>query len=238
MIDFQILSILQKDATLPVKDIAKKVGLSNTPCWTRIQKLQELGVIKRKTAVLDPEKLGFNNRVFIFIKTNQHKKEWADKFKKYILNQRQVIGLYRISGTFDYLINVLAKDIGDFDTQEIFRDNDRDVKGIIAQSRVRLRKYYDSSTDETFAIPEMATYGAHPPGFVEAVRKWSWNEQKDIFIDEGPPEEERQVSFPREQDIIRYGGSWEDTKDGELFDEMNESLSIQDQELKLENLKQ
>jgi len=115
MIDFQILSILQKDATLPVKDIAKKVGLSNTPCWTRIQKLQELGVIKHKTAVLDPEKLGFNNRVFIFIRTNQHKKEWADKFKKYILNQRQVIGLYRISGTFDYLINVLAKDINDFD---------------------------------------------------------------------------------------------------------------------------
>jgi hypothetical protein len=65
----------------------------------------------------------------------------------------------------------------------------------------------------------MATYGAHPPGFVEAVRKWSWDQQKDIFIDEGPPEEERQVEFPREQDIIRHGGSWEDTKDGELFDE-------------------
>ena len=48
-------------------------------------------------------------------KTNQHKKEWADKFKKYLLEQKQVIGLYRISGTFDYLINVLAKDINDFD---------------------------------------------------------------------------------------------------------------------------
>ena len=59
--------------------------------------------------------LGFNNRVFIFIKTNQHKKEWADKFKKYLLEQKQVIGFYRISGTFDYLINVLAKDINDFD---------------------------------------------------------------------------------------------------------------------------
>jgi len=111
------------------------------------------------------------------------------------------------------------RDIGDFDTQEIFRDRDRDVKGIIAQSRVRIRKYYDQSTDETFAIPEMATYGPHPPGFVEAVRKWSWDQQKDIFIDEGPPEEEQQIEFPREQDIIRYGGSWEDTKDGELFDE-------------------
>lgn len=111
------------------------------------------------------------------------------------------------------------KDIGDFDKQEIFRDNDRDIKGIIAQSRVRLRKYYDQATDNTFAIPELATYGPHPPGFVEAVRKWSWGEQKSMFIDEGPPEDEQQVNFPREQDIIRYGGSWEDTKDGELFDE-------------------
>ena len=59
--------------------------------------------------------MGFTNRVFIFIKTNQHKKEWADLFKKYILKQKQVIGLYRISGTYDYLINVLAKDINDFD---------------------------------------------------------------------------------------------------------------------------
>ena len=109
------------------------------------------------------------------------------------------------------------RDIGDFDTQEIFRDRDRDVKGIIAQSRVRLRKYYDQSTDETFAIPEVATYGAHPPGFVEAVRKWSWDQQKDIFIDEGPPEDEQQIEFPRTQDIIRHGGSYEDTRDGELF---------------------
>ena len=115
IIDFQILAILQKDANLPVKDIAKKVGLSTTPCWSRIKKLQKFGIIKKKTAVLNPEMLGFNNRVFIFIKTNQHKKEWADKFKKYLLEQKQVIGLYRISGTFDYLINVLAKDIDDFD---------------------------------------------------------------------------------------------------------------------------
>ncbi len=115
IIDYKILSILQKDATLPVKDIARKVGLSTTPCWARIQKLQEIGIIKKKTAVLDSEKLGFNNRVFIFIKTNKHKKEWANKFKKYILSQQNVMGLYRISGNFDYLINVLAKDVKDFD---------------------------------------------------------------------------------------------------------------------------
>ena len=110
------------------------------------------------------------------------------------------------------------KDMADFDTQEIFRDSDRNIRGIIARARVRLRKFYDQSTDETFAVPELKTFGAHPAGFVEAVRKWSWNEQKYIFIDEGPPEDEWEISFPRRQDIIRYGGSYEDTKDGQLFD--------------------
>jgi len=114
-IDLKIISILQKDSSKPIKDISKKVGLSISPCWNRIQKLQDLGIIKHKTVILDPEKLGYSNRVFVFIKTNQHKKRWSDNFKDYILKQPNVIGLYRISGAYDYLIDVLAKDIKDFD---------------------------------------------------------------------------------------------------------------------------
>ncbi len=114
-IDLKIISILQKDSSKPIKDISKKIGLSISPCWNRIQKLQDLGIIKHKTVILDPEKLGYSNRVFVFIKTNQHKKKWSDNFKDYILKQPNVIGLYRISGAYDYLIDVLAKDIKDFD---------------------------------------------------------------------------------------------------------------------------
>ncbi|HIG08259.1 MAG TPA: Lrp/AsnC family transcriptional regulator [Alphaproteobacteria bacterium] len=114
-IDLKIISILQKDSSKPIKDISKKVGLSISPCWNRIQKLQDLGIIKHKTVILNPEKLGYSNRVFVFIKTNQHKKKWSDNFKDYILKQPNVIGLYRISGAYDYLIDVLAKDIKDFD---------------------------------------------------------------------------------------------------------------------------
>ena len=114
-IDLNIISILQQDSSQPIKDISEKVGLSVSPCWSRIQKLQDIGIIKHKTAILDHEKLGFSNRVFVFIKTNQHKKSWSDKFKNYILEQSNVIGLYRISGAYDYLIDVLAKDIKDFD---------------------------------------------------------------------------------------------------------------------------
>tara|TARA_B100000029_G_C16760506_1_gene661624 strand:- start:18 stop:494 length:477 start_codon:yes stop_codon:yes gene_type:complete len=114
-IDLKIVSLLQKDASLSIKEISSKIGLSPTPCWTRIQKLQDKGIIKRKTAILDPIKLGYNNRVFIFIKTSKHNRNWSDQFKDYILKQDNVLGLYRISGSYDYLIDVLSKNIKDFD---------------------------------------------------------------------------------------------------------------------------
>ena len=99
-IDKKIISLLQKDASLSIKEISSQIGLSPSPCWNRIQKLQELGIIKKKTAILDPNKLGYNNRVFIFIKTSKHNKNWSEKFKNYILKQNNVLGLYRISGSF------------------------------------------------------------------------------------------------------------------------------------------
>ena len=114
-VDLKIVSLLQKDASLSIKEISSKIGLSPTPCWTRIQKLQDKGIIKRKTAILDPIKLGYNNRVFIFIKTSKHNSNWSDQFKGYILKQDNVLGLYRISGSYDYLIDVLSKNIKDFD---------------------------------------------------------------------------------------------------------------------------
>lgn len=114
-VDLRIVSLLQKDASLSIKEISSKIGLSPTPCWTRIQKLQDKGIIKRKTAILDPIKLGYNNRVFIFIKTSKHNRNWSDQFKDYILKQDNVLGLYRISGSYDYLIDVLSKNIKDFD---------------------------------------------------------------------------------------------------------------------------
>ncbi len=114
-VDVKILNILQKDASTPIKEIAKEIKLSVSPCWNRIQKLQTAGFIKHKTAILDYEKIGYSNRTFIFIKTSQHKQNWSENFKKYILKQNQVIGLYRISGTYDYIIDVLSYNMKDFD---------------------------------------------------------------------------------------------------------------------------
>ena len=78
-IDIKILSLLQDDAMISVQELSDKVGLSTTPCWNMLQKLQEIGIIKKKITLINSEKLGFVNRVFVFIRTNKHKKDWSDK---------------------------------------------------------------------------------------------------------------------------------------------------------------
>ena len=114
-IDLKILSMLQDNAMISLQEISDSVGLSPSPCWNRLQKLQELKIIRKKITLIDPEKLGLSNRVFVFIKTNKHKKEWADKLKEYVIKQPNVLGMYRMSGNYDYLIDVITKDIKDFD---------------------------------------------------------------------------------------------------------------------------
>ncbi len=78
--DVKILAILQQDCTRPVAEIGKEVGLSTTPCWRRIQKLEELGVIQRRVAVLDPVKVNAGVTVFISIKTDKHSLAWLERF--------------------------------------------------------------------------------------------------------------------------------------------------------------
>ena len=75
--DIKILALLQKDATCSVAEIAEQVNLSVTPCWRRIQKLKDDGVIARNTILLDPKALGLNLTVFVSIKTSQHNAKWT-----------------------------------------------------------------------------------------------------------------------------------------------------------------
>ncbi|MEQ9248706.1 MAG: Lrp/AsnC family transcriptional regulator, partial [Nitratireductor sp.] len=81
-LDRKILRLLQENSTLAVADVAKKVGLSTTPCWRRIQKLEEEGVIRRRVAVLDPEKVNARVNVFVSIRTNMHSHEWLKRFSE------------------------------------------------------------------------------------------------------------------------------------------------------------
>ncbi|WP_455466832.1 Lrp/AsnC family transcriptional regulator [Bartonella sp. B39] len=114
-LDRKILHLLQENATLSVADIAKRVGLSTTPCWRRIQRLEEDGVIQRRVAVLSPEKVNAHVTVFVSIRTNTHSHEWFKRFAKIVREFREVIEFYRMSGDIDYLLRVVIPDIESYD---------------------------------------------------------------------------------------------------------------------------
>ena len=113
--DRKILDILQRDCTLPVAEIGKQIGLSTTPCWRRIQKLEELGVIQRRVALLDSKKVNVGVTVFVSITTSHHTQEWLDRFHEALKDFPEVVEFYRMSGQVDYLLRVVVPDIERYD---------------------------------------------------------------------------------------------------------------------------
>lgn len=114
-IDKKILSCLQADATMPVADVADQVGLSTTPCWRRIQKLEESGVIRARVALLDGALLNVGVTVFVAVRTNEHSIEWYERFAKAVADIPEVVEFYRMSGEIDYMLRVVVPDIAAYD---------------------------------------------------------------------------------------------------------------------------
>ncbi|WP_019224365.1 Lrp/AsnC family transcriptional regulator [Bartonella rattimassiliensis] len=139
-LDRKILHLLQENATLSVADIAKKIGLSTTPCWRRIQKLEEDGVIQRRVAVLSPEKVNARVTVFVSIRTNTHSHEWFKRFSKIVQEFREVIEFYRMSGDIDYLLRVVVPNIEAYDIfykKLISKIDIRDVSSSFAIEQIK-----------------------------------------------------------------------------------------------------
>jgi Lrp/AsnC family transcriptional regulator len=113
--DVKILRILQADCTQPIAEIGKAVGLSTTPCWRRIQRLEEAGVIDRRVALLNPKKVEAGVTVFVSITTNRHSLEWLERFHAAIVDFPEVVEFYRMSGQVDYLLRVVVPDIDAYD---------------------------------------------------------------------------------------------------------------------------
>jgi len=113
--DRRILAVLQEDASLSVAEVGKRVGLSSTPCWKRIQRLEEEGVIVRRVAVVDPEKVGLGTTVFVSIETDNHSEEWLTRFAKLVRAMPEVVEFYRMAGDVDYMLRVIATDMHSFD---------------------------------------------------------------------------------------------------------------------------
>jgi Lrp/AsnC family transcriptional regulator len=113
--DRAILNLLQDDASLPVAEIAERVGLTTTPCWRRIQRLESEGVIRKRVALLDPLKLNVGVTVFVSVRTGHHSTEWLKSFHKLVASIPEVTEFYRMAGQTDYLLKVVVPDISAYD---------------------------------------------------------------------------------------------------------------------------
>ena len=110
-IDKKILSILQANADIPIAELSKKVNLSATPCWARINKLYKKGYIKKKVAIVDRFKINLPVVAFVQVRTNQHNMLWSKQFIKAVKEMEEVVEFYRLSGTVDYIFKVLDPSI-------------------------------------------------------------------------------------------------------------------------------
>jgi Lrp/AsnC family transcriptional regulator len=114
-IDRKILALLQDDASLSVAEISNRVGLSSTPCWKRIQRLETDGVIQKRVALIDQDKLGLGITVFVSIETGDHSQGWLARFAETVGAMPEVMEFYRMAGDVDYMLRVVVPDIAGYD---------------------------------------------------------------------------------------------------------------------------
>lgn len=122
--DRKILSLLQQNAMLTAAEIADVVGLTTTPCWRRIQKLEEQGYIKRRVALLDRQKMNVGTTVFVAIRTSRHSDDWLKRFADAVRGMPEIVEAHRLSGDTDYMLRIVVPDIQEYDRvyQKLIRE--------------------------------------------------------------------------------------------------------------------
>ena len=115
-IDKKIIFILQRQADLPLSEISKRVGLSQTPCWNRIRKLEEDGVIEKKVTIINKTKVNLPLTVFLMITVRNHNSDWMKKFNEILKKYKNILEAHRITGSqADYIIKIVAGSIEEYD---------------------------------------------------------------------------------------------------------------------------
>ena len=138
-LDIKILRSLQADVSRPLAEVADEVGLSSSPCWKRIKRLEADGFIEGRVAILNRERLDLGVTVFVAVKTNQHEESWLADFARTVAEIPEVVEFYRMSGDLDYMLKIVCRDI---------RDYDRIYKSLIKRTTI-----YDVSA--SFAMEEI-----------------------------------------------------------------------------------
>lgn len=145
-IDRRILNLLQENADLTVKEIAATVNLSSTPCWKRIQRMHEVGIIRGSVALLDARKVDLDLTVFVAIRTSEHNIEWSEHFTQVVEAFPEITEVYRMSGEVDYILKVVVRDTRAYD----------------AFYKRLIKKVFLSDINSMFAMEEMKYSTALP----------------------------------------------------------------------------
>ena len=147
--DRRILAIMQEDSSLAVADVAARVGLSQTPCWRRIQRLRAEGVIERTVSLVHPEAVGLGLTVFIAIEALDHSPDWLERFTSAVSAMPEVMEVHRMAGDIDYLLRVAVSDMAAFDSfyRELIKAVPlKNVSSHFAMERVKATTAYPIDT--------------------------------------------------------------------------------------------
>ena len=139
-IDRKIVALLQDDASLSLAQIAHRVGLSQSPCWKRIQRLEKAGIILKTVALVNPEAIGMGLTVFVSIETGDHSTTWLSKFAQTVTAMPEVMEFHRMAGDIDYMLRVAVPDMQAYDAfykRLIARVELSDVTSMFAMEEIK-----------------------------------------------------------------------------------------------------
>jgi Lrp/AsnC family transcriptional regulator len=113
--DRKLLDILQHDAGLSLDDLSARVALSRNACWRRVKRLEDDGVIKARVTLLDASRINVGLTAFIALRTTEHSAKWLDQFSKAVRDLPEIVGVYRMTGDVDYLLQAVIPDVAAYD---------------------------------------------------------------------------------------------------------------------------
>lgn len=149
-IDCQIIRYLQVDASIPIQQIADKVNLTVNPCWRRIKRLEDLGVISKRVVLINAPSLGLKTTTFVMIKIDGHSSQWMETFKSCVQEIPEIVECHRMTGSVDYLLKIILRDLPHYDQvyQRLIKTipNLKDVSSSFSMDSLKLNGIIEPKT--------------------------------------------------------------------------------------------